>query len=182
MLDETVSVLRSSWSMGLVLLGIALVFIPFLWPREFDRLLLYLALSLVCIIAGMACISLEVGALLAGFFALMFGLLAVALLRGWWYDKRFPVFATEPVWSFTDDDGCLRDLYIAETGSGFIIGMMYEVEIDDARSRLRTRWKDVFKTWRDAEDELRCRAASYGLTAATPLRDGRQPPVRGPAR
>jgi len=168
--------------MGLVLLGIAFVFIPFLLHREIDRLLLYLALSLICIIAGMACLSLELGPMLAGFFALMFGLLVVALLRDQWYHKRFPVFATEPVWSFTDDDGCLRDLYIAEIESGFIIGMKYEVEIDDARSQLRTRWKDVFKTWRDAEEELRCRAASYGLTAETPLRDGRQPPVRGLVR
>ena len=168
--------------MGLVLLGSALVFIPFLLHREFDRLLLYLAGSLICIIAGLACISLEFGAMLAGFFALMFGLLAVALLREWWYHKRFPVFATEPVWRFADDDGFLRDLYIAETESGFIIGMKYEVEIDDAKSWLRTRWKDTFKTWRDAEDELRCRAASYGLTEATPLRDGRQPPMRGRVR
>ena len=60
--------------------------------------------------------------------------------------------------------------------------MVYEVEIDDAKGQLRTRWKDTFKTWRDAEEELRCRAASYGLTEATPLRDGSQPPVRGLVR
>jgi len=182
MMDAITSGLLSAWPMALLMLSVAFVFVPFLWSREFDRLFLYLGLFIVCSTIGMAGLSLEAGAMYGGFFALMFGLLAVALLREWWYHKRFPVFATEPVWRFTDADDCLRELYIAETESGFIIGMRYEAVIDDAKSHLRTRWKDTFKTWRDAEAELRCRAASYGLTEDTSLLNGGQPTGRGSAR
>jgi hypothetical protein len=49
--------------------------------------------------------------------------------------------------------------------------MMHEVEIDHAMTQQWTRWKNRFNTYSQAKDELRCRAASYGLTAETPLRD-----------
>lgn len=171
MVDAIVSFLREAWPTGMLAFGIAAPFIWLFSKREIDALPGYLALYIVCTTAGLAGISLKAGAVFGGGFAFMFGLLAVAMFRGWWYDKRFPVFGTEPKWRFTDENGQRRDLYIAEIESGFIIGMMYEVEIDDAMTQQRTRWKDRFNTYQQAKDELRCRAASYGLTAETPLWD-----------
>jgi hypothetical protein len=170
------------WPVGLLVLGVAFIVIPLLWAREFKRLFRYLGLSAMCIVGSMAASSLELAAMFVGCFVLMGGMLGVFCLAEWWYHKRFPVFDTEPAWTFTDGDGYARDLYIAEFESRFIIGMMYEMKADGTEAQQWTRWKDRFDTYQEAEKALRLRAASYGLTEETPLRDGRRPPVRRMAR
>ena len=155
------------------MLGLVFAFIPLLWPRAF-RLSRYMGLSIICLIGGMAVASLQAAAFIVGGFALVAGILLVMGLTDWWYRKRFPVFDTEPKWSFADERGYWRDMYIAAVGSHFIIGMVYDVEADGTEARLWTHWKDKFDTYEAAEKELWLRAVSYGLTAETPIQFNRQ--------
>jgi len=134
-----------------------------------------------CMFGAMVGISLEFAAMFVAIVLLGVGLIVGAGFGERRYHKRFPVFETEPAWSFIDSAGYLRELYIAECKSRFIIGIVYEFEFDDTETRQQTRWKDRFKTYPEAKAALWRRAADYGLTADTPVREGGQPSMRGVA-
>lgn len=174
---------RVAWSLGLLVLSLAFLCIRGLSSsRNAKGIVRDVRLGLLCMLGAMAGISLELVAMFLGIVALAVAMIVAFGFRERRYRKRFPVFDTEPTWSFIDSDGYLRELYIAECKSRFIIGIVHEMEFDGTETRQETRWKDTFNTFQEAEAALRRRAVDYGLTADTPVRDGSQPSVRGVAR
>jgi hypothetical protein len=121
----------------------------------------YLLYPTVPIVVGMLLVAWQVVALMAVFLALFILWIYLFHLKEKAYERNYPVFATNAVHAFTTSDGRDFRLHIAKIRSKFIIGIIYDMEVDGSSLTQQTRWKDEFSDYAAAERALLDRLPGY---------------------
>lgn len=149
-------------TLALVLVGIGTV-LPFVLLGPFFRTfkLRYLLAPIPFIVVGLGLIAWQVVALMAAFVAAFILWIYLFHRREEAYKRNYPVFETKPVRSIVSKDGFSHHLHIARLRSGFIIGIVYDTEVDLTPMTMQTRWKEVFPDYGSAERELLRRLADF---------------------
>lgn len=128
----------------------------------------YLLYPTVPIVVGMLLVAWQVLALMAAFLALLILAGYLFHLKEKAYHRHYPVFAADAVHTFTTSEGYGFRLHIAEIRSKFIIGIIYDMEVDGSSTTQQTRWKDEFSDYAAAEQALLDRLPGYAPAADIP--------------
>jgi hypothetical protein len=125
------------------------------------------------------------GTTFAGFLLLLVGIslyswLGAAMVLGFcgpigciwakitYYEKKYPVFANEPVKfiPYARNTSLNHSFYITPLRGAFFIGIKYWCEIDESTMSRTTEWKDSFSTYQEAETELTRRYDAWQVSGS----------------